>query len=66
VHDLCGYNFVAMAMEPVAHIADTASSGQGFFAILGGAIGSLIGKSHRNMRRWRSAISALARRCLAL
>ena len=43
---LCGSNFGAMAMEPVGHIAGTASSVQGFITSLGGvAVGSVIGQS---------------------
>jgi Bcr/CflA subfamily drug resistance transporter len=44
---LCGSNFGAMAMEPVGHIAGTASSVQGFITSLGGvAVGSLIGQAY--------------------
>ena len=43
---LCGSNFGAMAMEPVGHIAGTASSLQGFITSVGGvAVGSAIGQS---------------------
>ncbi|KQN29173.1 MFS transporter [Sphingomonas sp. Leaf38] len=44
---LCGSNFGAMAMEPVGHIAGTASSVQGFITSLGAvAVGSLIGQAY--------------------
>ena len=44
---LCGSNFSAMAMEPVGHIAGTASSVQGFITTLGAvAVGSLIGQHY--------------------
>ena len=44
---LAGSNFSAMAMEPVGHIAGTASSVQGFISTLGGAtIGIIIGQSY--------------------
>ena len=44
---LCGSNFGAMAMEPVGHIAGTASSVQGFISTVGAvAVGSLIGQSY--------------------
>lgn len=44
---LCGSNFGAMAMEPVGHIAGTASSVQGFITTLGAVVvGSLIGQSY--------------------
>uniref|UniRef100_UPI0035CB117C multidrug effflux MFS transporter n=1 Tax=uncultured Sphingomonas sp. TaxID=158754 RepID=UPI0035CB117C len=44
---LCGANFGAMAMEPVGHIAGTASSIQGFITSVGAvAVGSLIGQSY--------------------
>ena len=44
---LCGSNFGAMAMEPVGHIAGTASSVQGFITSIGAvAIGSVIGQSY--------------------
>jgi len=43
---LAGSNFGSMAMEPVGHIAGTASSIQGFVSTLGGAlIGIVIGQS---------------------
>ena len=43
---LTGSNFAAMAMEPVGHIAGTASSVQGFISTVGGAtIGIVIGQS---------------------
>jgi DHA1 family bicyclomycin/chloramphenicol resistance-like MFS transporter len=42
---LVGSNFGAMAMEPLGHIAGTASSVQGFVSTTGGAlIGFLIGQ----------------------
>ena len=44
---LCGSNFGAMAMEPVGHIAGTASSVQGFITSVGAVIvGSLIGQAY--------------------
>ncbi len=44
---LCGSNFGAMAMEPVGHIAGTASSVQGFIASVGAVgVASLIGQSY--------------------
>lgn len=44
---LCGSNFGAMAMEPVGHIAGTASSVQGFISSLGAVlVGSAIGQSY--------------------
>ncbi|HTI31675.1 MAG TPA: multidrug effflux MFS transporter [Sphingomonas sp.] len=44
---LIGANFSAMAMEPVGHIAGTASSVQGFIGNAGGAaIGALIGQAY--------------------
>jgi DHA1 family bicyclomycin/chloramphenicol resistance-like MFS transporter len=44
---LCGSNFGAMAMEPVGHIAGTASSLQGFITSLGAVVVSLaIGQSY--------------------
>ncbi len=44
---LCGSNFGAMAMEPVGHIAGTASSIQGFITSVGAVIvGSLIGQAY--------------------
>jgi MFS transporter, DHA1 family, multidrug resistance protein len=43
---LTGSNFSAMAMEPVGHIAGTASSVQGFLSTVGGAtLGIIIGLS---------------------
>jgi MFS transporter, DHA1 family, multidrug resistance protein len=43
---LCGANFGAMAMEPVGHVAGTASSIQGFISSLGAVVvGSLIGQA---------------------
>lgn len=43
---LCGANFGAMAMEPVGHVAGTASSVQGFVTGLGAVgVGSLIGQA---------------------
>lgn len=43
---LTGSNFSAMAMEPVGHIAGTASSVQGFVSTVGGAtIGIIIGQA---------------------
>jgi DHA1 family bicyclomycin/chloramphenicol resistance-like MFS transporter len=43
---LCGSNFGAMAMEPVGHVAGTASSIQGSITALGAvAVGSAIGQS---------------------
>ena len=43
---LCGSNFGAMAMEPVGHIAGTASSLQGFVTSVGAVVvGSAIGQS---------------------
>jgi MFS transporter, DHA1 family, multidrug resistance protein len=43
---LTGANFSAMAMEPVGHIAGTASSVQGFLSTVGGAIiGIIIGQA---------------------
>lgn len=43
---LCGSNFGAMAMEPVGHIAGTASSVQGFISSVGAVlVGSVIGQS---------------------
>jgi DHA1 family bicyclomycin/chloramphenicol resistance-like MFS transporter len=43
---LCGSNFGAMAMDPVGHIAGTASSVQGFISSIGAvAVGSVIGQS---------------------
>ena len=44
---LCGANFGAMAMEPVGHIAGTASSIQGFITSVGAVlVGSAIGQSY--------------------
>jgi DHA1 family bicyclomycin/chloramphenicol resistance-like MFS transporter len=44
---LCGSNFGAMAMEPVGHIAGTASSVQGFISSIGAVlVGSAIGQSY--------------------
>lgn len=44
---LCGSNFGAMAMEPVGHIAGTASSVQGFITSVGAVmVGSAIGQSY--------------------
>jgi DHA1 family bicyclomycin/chloramphenicol resistance-like MFS transporter len=44
---LCGTNFGAMAMEPVGHIAGTASSVQGFITSIGAvAVASVIGQSY--------------------
>ncbi len=44
---LCGANFGAMAMEPVGHIAGTASSIQGFITSIGAVIvASLIGQAY--------------------
>lgn len=44
---LCGSNFGAMAMEPVGHVAGTASSVQGFITSLGAvAVGSAIGQAY--------------------
>ena len=44
---LCGSNFGAMAMEPVGHIAGTASSIQGFITSIGAVlVGSAIGQSY--------------------
>ena len=44
---LCGSNFSAMAMEPVGHIAGTASSVQGFITSVGATlVGSAIGQSY--------------------
>jgi DHA1 family bicyclomycin/chloramphenicol resistance-like MFS transporter len=49
---LCGANFGAMAMEPVGHIAGTASSLQGFITTLGAvAVGSAIGQSYDGTTR---------------
>jgi len=44
---LCGSNFGAMAMEPVGHIAGTASSVQGFITSVGAVlVGTAIGQSY--------------------
>ena len=44
---LCGSNFGAMAMEPVGHVAGTASSVQGFVTSLGAVVvGSAIGQAY--------------------
>jgi DHA1 family bicyclomycin/chloramphenicol resistance-like MFS transporter len=44
---LCGSNFGAMAMQPVGHIAGTASSIQGFVVSIGAvAVGSAIGQAY--------------------
>jgi DHA1 family bicyclomycin/chloramphenicol resistance-like MFS transporter len=44
---LCGANFGAMAMEPVGHVAGTASSVQGFVTGMGAvAVGSAIGQAY--------------------
>jgi DHA1 family bicyclomycin/chloramphenicol resistance-like MFS transporter len=44
---LCGSNFGAMAMQPIGHIAGTASSIQGFITALGAvAVGSAIGQAY--------------------
>ncbi|WP_425228513.1 multidrug effflux MFS transporter [Sphingomonas sp.] len=44
---LCGSNFGAMAMEPVGHVAGTASSVQGFITSIGAvAVGSAIGQAY--------------------
>lgn len=44
---LCGSNFGAMAMQPVGHIAGTASSIQGFIVSTGAvAVGSAIGQAY--------------------
>ncbi|VWX47184.1 multidrug effflux MFS transporter [Novosphingobium sp. 9U] len=44
---LCGANFGSMAMEPVGHIAGTASSVQGFITSIGAVlVGSAIGQSY--------------------
>lgn len=43
----CGANFAAMAMQPVGHIAATASSIQGFITATGAvAVGSLVDQAH--------------------
>ncbi len=60
---LCGSNFGAMAMEPVGHIAGTASSIQGFITSVGAvAVGSLIGQSYDGTT-WPLAIGYL---CIGL
>ncbi|GGB41156.1 Bcr/CflA family drug resistance efflux transporter [Sphingomonas metalli] len=57
---LCGSNFGAMAMEPVGHIAGTASSIQGFITSVGAVIvGSAIGQAY-NGTTWPLAIGYLA------
>jgi MFS transporter, DHA1 family, multidrug resistance protein len=44
---LCGSNFGAMAMQPVGHIAGTASSIQGFIVSTGAAaVGSAVGQAY--------------------
>lgn len=44
---LCGSNFGSMAMEPVGHIAGTASSVQGFISSIGAVlVGSAIGQAY--------------------
>ncbi|WP_103095081.1 multidrug effflux MFS transporter [Novosphingobium guangzhouense] len=44
---LCGSNFGSMAMEPVGHIAGTASSVQGFVTSIGAVlVGSAIGQAY--------------------
>jgi DHA1 family bicyclomycin/chloramphenicol resistance-like MFS transporter len=44
---LCGSNFGAMAMQPVGHIAGTASSIQGFITSMGAVlVGSAIGQAY--------------------
>jgi DHA1 family bicyclomycin/chloramphenicol resistance-like MFS transporter len=44
---LCGSNFGAMAMQPVGHIAGTASSIQGFITSIGAVVvGSAIGQAY--------------------
>lgn len=56
---LCGSNFGAMAMEPVGHIAGTASSVQGFITSIGAVlVGSAIGQSY-NGTTWPLAIGYL-------
>ena len=40
---LCGSNFGAMAMDPVGHIAGTASSVQGFITSIGAVLVNMIG-----------------------
>jgi DHA1 family bicyclomycin/chloramphenicol resistance-like MFS transporter len=57
---LCGSNFGAMAMEPVGHIAGTASSIQGFVTSVGAVlVGSAIGQSY-NGTTYPLAIGYLA------
>ena len=57
---LCGSNFGAMAMEPVGHIAGTASSIQGFITSVGAVIvGSMIGQAY-NGTTYPLAIGYLA------
>jgi DHA1 family bicyclomycin/chloramphenicol resistance-like MFS transporter len=57
---LCGSNFGAMAMEPVGHIAGTASSIQGFITSVGAVVvGSLIGQAY-NGTTYPLAIGYLA------
>jgi len=57
---LCGSNFGAMAMEPVGHIAGTASSIQGFIVSVGAVlVGSCIGQSY-NGTTYPLAIGYLA------
>ena len=57
---LCGSNFGAMAMEPVGHIAGTASSIQGFITSIGAVIvGSIIGQAY-NGTTYPLAIGYLA------
>ena len=57
---LCGSNFGAMAMEPVGHIAGTASSIQGFITSVGAVIvGSAIGQAY-NGTTYPLAIGYLA------
>ena len=57
---LCGANFGAMAMEPVGHIAGTASSVQGFITSVGAVlVGSAIGQSYDGTT-WPLAIGYLS------
>ena len=57
---LCGSNFGAMAMEPVGHIAGTASSIQGFITSVGAVlVGSAIGQSYDGTT-WPLALGYLA------
>jgi DHA1 family bicyclomycin/chloramphenicol resistance-like MFS transporter len=45
-YGMCGSNFGSMAMEPMGHIAGTASSIQGFLStLIGTAVGVVIGQS---------------------